>query len=209
VNTIPEKEVRMDAKYMFRFSSLLLAGIGFLIASPAAFAGSPTGTTPPAVTSSPDTPADVESESLSTEMKEEMKENPGWIEDVKEDPEAQEHESEPADSMKSSSSVTVPENETAAQEAAEKAEIEKTEQAEHADVEPLIDNEKAEAQGFVENHENEAIHPETNEIASEGSEAGEVENHGPQGGIQTNAPEVEHEGQVSGGGVSVNPHSDH
>ncbi len=200
----------MDAKNGIRLFILFLAGIGFLTASPAAFAGGQTGTTtPPAVTTFPDTSADVENESLSTEMNEEMKENPGWIEDVKEAPEAQEHESEPAGSAKSSSSVTVPENETAAQEAAEKAEIEKTEQAEHADVELLIDNEKAEAQGFVENHENEAIHPEANDMASEGSETGEVENHGPQGSIQANTPEVEHEGAVSGGGVSVNPHSDH
>lgn len=170
-----------------------------------AFAGSPTGTTNPAVTSSPDTPADVENESLSKEMKEEMKANPGWIEDTKEAPEATEHESEPADSVKSSSTVTVPENETAAQEASEKAEIEKTEQAEHADVEPLIENEKAEAQGVVETRENEAIHPEANEVA-DGSEAGEVEDHGPQGSIQTETPEVEHEGSGGGGSVS---HGDH
>lgn len=200
----------MDAKNGFRLSTLFLAGIGFLIASPAAFAGAPTETTtPPAIMSSSDNSAEIENESLSTEMKEEMEENPGWIEDTKEASEAKEHESEPSDSVKSSSSVTVPENETAAQEAAEKAEIEKTEQAEHADVEPLIENEKAEAQGFVETHENEVLHPEANEMASEGSEAGEVENHGPQGSIQATAPEVEHEGAVSGGGVSVNPHGDH
>lgn len=199
----------MNPTKTFRISALFVAGFGFLVSAPTAFAGGPAGSqTPPAITSTGGS-TDVEKESLAAEMKEEMKANPGWIEDSKEAPEAQEHETGTSDSVKTSSSVTMPENETASQEAAEKAEIEKTEAAEHADVEPLIDNEKTEAHGVVETHENEAIHPEASETASAESEAGEVENHGPQGSIQTAAPEVEHEGAATGGSISTTPRIDH